>query len=275
FFELTTNNEQGEYYLTDTVAILLNKGLRADAYLSQNPEVVLGANDRKGLLELNNTARMNEIYKHLENGVEFNCTDGITIERGVIIGSGTLILPGTIIKGKTIISDNCVIGPNCIIDDCIIGYNTKLNYVQAFESTIGDNVKIGPFVHVRPNSTIKSGVKIGDFVEVKNSVVGEDTAIAHLTYVGDSDVGRHVNFGCGCVTVNYDGCKKSRTTIGDNAFIGCNTNLIAPVSVGNGAYTAAGTTVTKDVPDNALALDRGEFRIKEGYALKKLKGRNT
>lgn len=273
--ELKNDNSQGEYYLTDTVAILLNKGLRADAYLSQNPEVVLGANDRKGLLELNNTARMNEIYKHLDNGVEFNCTDGITIERGVIIGSGTLILPGTIIKGKTIISDNCVIGPNCLIDDCIIGYNTKLNYVQAFESTIGDNVKIGPFVHVRPNSTIKSGVKIGDFVEVKNSVVGEDTAIAHLTYVGDSDVGRHVNFGCGCVTVNYDGCKKSRTTIGDNAFIGCNTNLIAPVTVGNGAYTAAGTTVTKDVPDNALALDRGEFRIKEGYALRKLKGRNT
>lgn len=271
---LKNDNAQEEYYLTDTVSIIIENGFRADAFLASGSDVVLGANDRKGLLHLNTVARMNEINRHMDNGVEFVCTDGITIGRDVKIGSGTTILPGTVIKGKTIISENCVIGPNCLIDDCIIGFNTKLNYVQAYNSTIGDNVKIGPFVHIRPNSTIKSGVKIGDFVEVKNSVVGENTAIAHLTYVGDSDVGRHVNFGCGCVTVNYDGCKKSRTTIGDNAFIGCNTNLIAPVTVGNGAYTAAGTTVTKNVPDNALCLDRGEFRIKEDYALKKLKQRN-
>ena len=272
--ELTPNNSQGEYYLTDTVSILINKDLRADAYISENPNVVLGANDRKGLLMLNTVARMAIIEKHMDNGVEFTCTDGITIGRDVKIGAGTTILPGTILQGKTIISDNCVIGPNCLIDDCIVGYDTKLNYVQAYQSSIGDSVKIGPFVHIRPNSIIKSGVKIGDFVEVKNSTIGENTAVAHLTYVGDSDVGKHVNFGCGCVTVNYDGTKKARTTIGDNAFIGCNTNLIAPVTVGNGAYTAAGTTVTKDVPENALALDRGEFRIKEGYALRKLKGRN-
>ena len=272
--EITQNNSQSEYYLTDTISILIKKGLKANAFISPNENFSLGANDRKGLLALNTVARMSIIDKHMENGVEFTCTDGITIEKDVIIGAGTSILPGTIIKGKTIISDNCVIGPNCLIDDCIIGYETKLNYVQAFQSSIGNNVKIGPFVHIRPNSTIKDGVKIGDFVEVKNSIIGENTAVAHLTYVGDSDVGKHVNFGCGCVTVNYDGSKKARTTIGDNAFIGCNTNLIAPVTVGNGAYTAAGTTVTKDVPDNALALDRGEFRIKEGYALRKLKARN-
>jgi len=271
--EISPNNVQGEYYLTDTVGIIISKGLRAGAYLTPNPKVALGANDKKGLLQLNNVARMDVIEKHMENGVEFLCTDGVTIGRDVIIGAGTKILQGTIITGKTIISENCTIGPNCLIDDCIIGFNTKLNYVQAYQSVIGDNVKIGPFVHIRPDSNIKSGVKIGDFVEVKNSNIGEGTAIAHLTYVGDSDVGRNVNFGCGVVTVNYDGAKKSRTTIGDNAFIGCNTNLVAPVTVGEAAYTAAGSTITKDVPANALAIERGEMKIKEGYGLRKLKGR--
>ena len=156
---------------------------------------------------LNDIARMNIIEKHMENGVEFICTDGIIIEADVVIGAGTEILPGTIIKGNTTIGENCVIGPNCLIEDCNIKNNVKLNYVQAYESEIHDNVKIGPFVHIRPNSVIKAGVKIGDFVEIKNSTIGERTAVAHLTYVGDSDVGSHVNFGCGCVTVNYDGEK--------------------------------------------------------------------
>lgn len=272
--ELKPNNSQGEYYLTDTVEILINKGLRADAFASKNPNVVIAANDRKELNILNNIARMEILQKHMDNGVEFICTDGIIIERDVVIGAGTEILPGTILKGKTKIGENCIIGPNCLIENCEIKDSVKLNYVQAFESTICDGVKIGPFVHIRPNSYINSGVKIGDFVEIKNSTIGEKTAVAHLTYVGDSDVGANVNFGCGCVTVNYDGVKKARTTIGNNAFIGCNTNLIAPVTVGNGAYTAAGTTVTKNVPDHALAIDRGDYRIKEGYALKKLQDKN-
>ena len=271
--ELKPNNAQGEYYLTDTVSILIGKELRADAFASENSDVVLGANDRKGLKMLNDIARMKIIEKHMENGVEFTCTDGIIIERDVIIGAGTEILPGTILRGNTRIGENCTIGPNCLIENCNIKENVKLNYVQAYESVIDENAKIGPFVHIRPNSHICAGVKIGDFVEIKNSIIGESTSVAHLTYVGDSDVGSHVNFGCGCVTVNYDGVKKARCTIGNNAFIGCNTNLIAPVTVGNGAYTAAGTTVTKDVPDNALAIDRGEYRIKEGFALKKLKNR--
>lgn len=271
--ELSTDNIQGEYYLTDTIKILKSKGKNVDAYLTDNEFVAYGANDRMGMLTLNRIANQTEIERHLQNGVEFTNTDGITIEKGVKIGKGTYILQGSILKEDTVIGEGCEIGPNCIIGNTTVGNNTKLNYVQAFDSKIEDNVKIGPFVHIRPNSHIKSGVKIGDFVEVKNSTIGESTAVAHLTYVGDSDVGKHVNFGCGCVTVNYDGAKKARCTIGDEAFIGCNTNLIAPVKVGNGAYTAAGTTVTKDVPDNALALDRGEFRIKEGYALRKLRAR--
>lgn len=271
--ELTQNNSQNEYYLTDSVFIALNKGRNVNAYISENPDVVLGANDRRGLLELNTAARMAVIDRHLENGVEFSCIDGVMIGRDVEIEPGTEILAGTHLRGKTKIGKDCRIGPNCIIDDCDIKDGVSLNYVQAFKSTIDAGVKIGPWVHIRPGSHIKSGVKIGDFVEIKNSTIGEGTAVAHLTYVGDSDVGRNVNFGCGTVTVNYDGIVKSRCEIGDNCFIGCNTNLVAPVKLGKAVYTAAGTTVTRDVPDYALAIDRGVVQIKEGYSLRKLKNR--
>jgi bifunctional UDP-N-acetylglucosamine pyrophosphorylase/glucosamine-1-phosphate N-acetyltransferase len=267
------DNAQKEYYLTDTVAIAISEGKNAGAYKSSNPNIIKGANNRKDLLELNTYARMAVIEKHLENGVEFTCLDGITIERSVKIGVGTEILSGTILRKGTVIGQNCTIGPNCVIENCTLGDEVKLNYVQAYESTIDSGVKIGPWVHIRPNSHIKSGVKIGDFVEIKNSTIGEKTAVAHLTYVGDSDVGKRVNFGCGTVTVNYDGIVKSRCVIGDNSFIGCNTNLIAPVKLGKGVYTAAGTTVTRDIPDYALAIDRGIMKINEGYSLRKLKSK--
>ncbi len=269
--EIKPNNSQGEYYLTDSVFILIDAGYRADAYVSPNPDVVLGANDRRGLLKLNNAARDAVIGRHLDNGVEFTCTDGVTIGRSVKIGSGTKILQGTVLRGSTVIGENCVIGPNCLLENCTVGNDTILNTVQAYDSQIDDNVKIGPFVHVRMNSHIHSGVKIGDFVEVKNSDVGEKTSAAHLTYIGDSDVGSGVNFGCGTVTVNYDGMNKHRTVIGDGAFIGCNTNLVAPVTVGSKAYTAAGSTVTEDVPDGALYIERSNPYIKDGYSEGKIK----
>jgi bifunctional UDP-N-acetylglucosamine pyrophosphorylase/glucosamine-1-phosphate N-acetyltransferase len=267
--KLSCENAAGEYYLTDTVGILLQSGQRAGAYCTENADVTLGANSQRDLLELNTLARMHMIEKHLDNGVIFSCTDGITIDPEVCIGAGTEILSGTILKGKTVIGEGCTIGPNCLIENCNIENGVKLNYVQAYQSTIEQNVKIGPFVHIRPNSHIKQGVKIGDFVEIKNSTIGEGTAVAHLTYVGDSDVGKKVNFGCGTVTVNYDGIVKSRCEIGDNCFIGCNTNLVAPVKLGKYVYTAAGTTVTKDVPDYSLAIDRGAMTVKEGYSLRK------
>lgn len=270
---LSQSNVQGEYYLTDTVGLALECGGRAGVYCTENADVVLGANTRQDLLHLNETARQRVLDLHMDNGVNFVCTDGILIGNDVEIGAETTILPGTILKGKTKIGVKCTIGPNCLIENCTIGDQVTLNAVQAYDSVIEDAVKAGPFVHIRPNSHLKNGVKIGDFVEIKNSTVGEQTAVAHLTYVGDSDVGKKVNFGCGTVTVNYDGMTKNRCEIGDNCFIGCNTNLIAPVKLGKGAYTAAGTTVTQDVPEYALAVERADLKLKEGYSKKKLRSK--
>ena len=272
--ELKPNNAQNEYYLTDCISLLLGKGKRADAYISHNKNVSLGANDRRGLLMLNDIARMNIIDKWLDFGIEFTCLDGVSIGTQVEIGAGTVIESGVRLSGKTKIGEGCHIMTGCMLNNTVVGNNTVLNFVQSNDAVVEDNVKIGPWVQLRPDTVIKSGVKIGDFVEIKNSVIGECTAVAHLTYVGDSDVGANVNFGCGCVTVNFDGEKKFRTTIGDNSFIGCNTNLVAPVKVGRSAYTAAGTTVTKDVPDGALAIDRNKQANIAGYAEKKLKARN-
>lgn len=261
--EISTNNASSEYYLTDAIEILKEK---AGAFTAENPNIVLGANDRKSLLALNDFARKREIEKHLENGVEFTCVDGVSIGKDVEIGMDTVIYQGTIIKGKTKIGECGKIGPNTLIDNCTIGNNVILDNVQACESVVENNVKAGPYVQLRPKTHLKSGVKIGDFVEIKNSIIGEKTSIAHLTYIGDSDVGRGVNFGCGCVTANYDGISKFRTTIGDNSFIGCNTNLIAPVKVGNNATTGAGSTITIDVPDNSLAVERCDTKLIENWS---------
>ena len=263
--KLKTANAAGEYYITDTIEIIRNEGGKTSAYCAENGDIVLGANSRKDLLNLNTIARMRVIDKHLSNGVEFVSTDGIIIGKNVKIGADTKILPNTIIRGNTVIGKASVIGPNSVVEDCKIGDNVTLNNVQAFSSKIADNVKAGPFVHLRPNTILHDSVKIGDFVEVKNSEVGVSTCIAHLTYVGDSDVGKDVNFGCGCVTANYDGVNKFRTVIGDHAFIGCNTNLIAPVEIGENATTAAGSTITKSVPPDSLVIERGQAKIIENW----------
>ena len=208
--------------------------------------------------------------KHLENGVEF-WSDDVYIDPEVVIAPGATILPGCILRGNTVIEEGCVIGPNTLLENTTVGRGSTVNASQCYDSVIHSDVGIGPFCHIRPNSEIKSFVHIGDFVEVKNSVVGEGTGISHLTYVGDSDVGQNVNFGCGCVTVNYDGVHKNRCTIGNGAFIGCNTNLVAPVTVGEGSYIAAGATITKDVPADALAVARARQENKEGWAKRRRK----
>ena len=262
---LQTANAAGEYYLTDVIGITLSDGGKTSAFCADNGDIVLGANSRRDLLRLNTIARNNVIDKHLDNGVEFVCTDGIIIGKDVVIGQDCKILPNTILRGKTTIGAGSVIGPNSIIENCTIGEKNVLNNVQAYDSVLYNNVKAGPFVHLRPGTTLHDGVKIGDFVEIKSSELGTMTSVSHLTYVGDSDVGKDVNFGCGCVTANYDGVNKFRTVIGDHAFIGCNTNLIAPVTVGANATTAAGSTITRDVPADSLVIERGQPRTIENW----------
>ena len=269
---LTPQNQKGEYYITDAIGLLRAAGRPVRTFRAP-VETTLGANDRAGLLRLSDIAYDRIRRRHLANGVEIVSSDGVLIGPDVEIGRDTRILPGTILRGHTRIGEDCVLGPNSLIEDSEIGDGCTVNATQIYQSVLEAGVKIGPFSHVRPNSRLCAGAKIGDFVEIKNSTVGEKTAVAHLTYVGDSDVGARVNFGCGVVTVNYDGVKKYRTTIGDDVFIGCNTNLIAPVSLGYGAYTAAGSTITRDVPAGALAIERGELRLKAGWAARKLAAR--
>lgn len=210
--------------------------------------------------------RQKIIEAHIAAGVTVLDPAATYIDPRVKIGAGTVILPGTILRGETTIGKNCTVGPNAMVRDCVIGDETEINASQLNESTVGSHTTVGPFAYVRPNSTIGDHVRVGDFVEIKNSVIGNGTKISHLTYVGDSDVGERINFGCGTVTTNYDGYKKHRCTIGDDAFIGCNTNLIAPVTVGRGSYIAAGSTITDDVPEDALALARSKQTVKPGWA---------
>lgn len=262
---ITNNNAQNEYYLTDSLEILLNSGKNAGAYVVENSDVVLGANDRKQLNILNNIMRKSINDRLMEQGVDIPCTDGVMIGKDVKIGSSTTILPNTIILGDTVIGEGCTVGPNTFIENSTVGDRVILDNCKILDSTVENDVDAGPFVKVRGGSTLKKGVHIGNFVEVKNSTLGEGTKSAHLTYIGDSDVGEGVNFGCGTVTCNYDGKNKSRCSIGNGAFIGCNTNLIAPVKVGDLAYIAAGSTITDSIPDKALSVARARQVIKEGW----------
>lgn len=211
-----------------------------------------------------------EIMKtFVTSGVKVIDPQNTYIDPRASVAPGACILPGTIIRGRSFIETRCEIGPNSVVNNCVIGEGTVINQSQVNESSFGKGCRVGPFSYVRPGCTVADNAKIGDFVELKNSTVGEKTSLAHLTYVGDSDVGSGVNFGCGCITVNYDGNRKYRCTVGDHSFIGCNTNLIAPVSVGEGAYIAAGATITKDVPADALAIARSRQEIREGWAKKR------
>ena len=247
----------------------MNKDNKTDTFLTEEPDIIPDANERIQRMMLNDYEKKQTILYHLAAGVDIPYSDGVVIEKGVEIGTDTCILPGTIIKGNTKIGKNCVIGPNSVVEDCVIEDNVKLNQTQCEQCIIKSGANIGPFVHIRPNSVIGDNVHLGNFVEVKNSNIDTGTKVSHLTYVGDSDVGKRVNFGCGTVTVNYSGKAKYRTTIGDDVFIGCNTNLVAPVTVGDGAYTAAGSTITDDVPEASLGIARARQVNKIGWKVKK------
>ena len=217
--------------------------------------------------------RLAVLEKYADAGVIFEGIDGVVIEETVVIGAGTRIEPGVVLKGDTIIGEGCLLTSGSRVEDCVIGDRTIINASQCYRSRIGNEVTVGPFSHIRPDSDLADHVHIGDFVEVKNSFIGVGASVSHLTYVGDSDVGRNVNFGCGCVTVNYDGVNKHCCRIGDNAFIGCNTNLVAPVEVGDNTFIAAGSTITDGIPDGDFAIARARQVNKEGRGAKKLKDR--
>lgn len=266
--KINNNNAQGEYYLTDAIEILKNEGKKVLAYKTDFKEFM--AVNSRDQLALASTAMKERILLNLmAEGATIIEPSSTYIECDVVIGRDTIVYPGAFIEGNTIIGEECIIGHNTRLVNANIGNSVEIQSSVIIDSQVGDSTKVGPFAYIRPESVIGSDVKIGDFVEIKKSTIGSGTKISHLTYVGDSEVGEKCNFGCGTVTVNYDGSKKYKTIVKDNAFIGCNTNLVAPVTVGECAYTAAGSTITKDVPDGALAIGRSKDVIKEGWVAKK------
>ena len=262
---VSNDNVQGEYYLPDVIEILKKQGEIVSAYVTDSFAETLGVNDRVALAEAERTMKKRINEYHMRNGVSIIDPDNTYIGPDVKVGQDTIIFPGTTLSGSTVIGSECQIGPNTDISNCEIGNNTVIRQSAAFDSKIGSEVNIGPFAHIRPESDIHDEVKIGNFVEIKKAVFGKGSKASHLSYIGDAEVGADVNIGCGSITVNYDGKNKFLTKIEDGVFIGCNSNLVAPVTIGKGAYVAAGSTITEDVPGEALALARARQVNKEDY----------
>lgn len=213
--------------------------------------------------------RISRNLKYMEEGVVFIDLKMAYIDEGVRIGRGTVIYPCAVIEGDVTIGENCLIGQNTRIKDSVIGDGTSIQSSVIIESKVGNDTTIGPFAYLRPASNVGSGCKVGDFVEIKNSTLGDGAKASHLTYIGDSDVGERVNLGCGVVFVNYDGSRKYRSVVEDGAFIGCNSNLVSPVHIGKNSYVAAGSTITKDVPEGALYVARARGKSIEGWVEKR------
>ena len=266
--ELKNDNAQGEYYLTDVIGIMKAKGLTLGASITQFDET-RGVNSREQLAEAEEIMRKRINRFHMENGVTLIDRERTYIGADVRIGMDTIIYPNNNIEGNTVIGSGCTLYPDSRLVDTVVGDRVTIMSSVVLESEVGNDTTIGPFAYVRPESQIGAHVKIGDFVEIKKSCIGDGTKISHLTYVGDAEVGKNVNFGCGTVTVNYDGKHKYKTTVGDDVFIGCNTNLIAPVTVNDGAYIAAGSTITDEVPKDSLAIARSRQVVKEDWAAKR------
>ncbi|WP_123042685.1 bifunctional UDP-N-acetylglucosamine diphosphorylase/glucosamine-1-phosphate N-acetyltransferase GlmU [Cohnella candidum] len=263
---VTNENAQGEYYLTDVIGILQKKGKRVAASLLKDPSEAIGVNDRMALGEAERLMRQRVNAAHQANGVTLIDPASTYIEAGVTIGADTLIYPGTVLRGSTAIGEDCVIGPSADLTDTIVGAGSTVRQTVGEGAVVGEDCNVGPFAYLRPGTKLGNGVKVGDFVEIKNASIGDGTKVPHLSYVGDAVVGKGVNIGCGAITANYDGYNKSVTEIGDNAFIGSNANLIAPVKIGDGAYVVAGSTITHNVDENDLAIARARQVNKPGYA---------
>ena len=263
--KITPNNAQGEYYLTDTIEILLSAGKKIGGYAISDNDEIRGINDRVQLNEAENIMQKRINEYHMRNGVTMRNPESVYIEDGVEIGNDTEICQNVTIKSGTKIGSDCVIGSGSMLDRAVIHDGVDVLSSVILESEVDEGTHVGPFAYIRPNCHVGKEVKVGDFVELKNSNIDDGTKISHLTYIGDSDVGKRVNFGCGTVTCNYDGKKKYRTTIGDDCFVGCNTNFVSPINVGDGVYIAAGSTITEDIPENSLSIARARQVNKEGW----------
>lgn len=264
--KITNNNAQGEYYLTDVIAIFKNAGDIVQGYCTADLAEAIGVNDRVALAEAERLMRERINRQHLINGVTIIDPASTYIESEVEIGADTIVYPGVVLKGKTIIGEDCVIGAQSEISNSVIANGVSIKHSVLDKAEVGDESSIGPFAYLRPGSKVGKKCKVGDFVELKNAQLDDGSKVSHLSYVGDAVVGKEVNIGCGAITVNYDGINKFKTEIGDHAFIGSNVNLIAPVKVGEGAYVVAGSTITKDVPSGDLAIARQRQENKPAYA---------
>ena len=263
--KITPNNAQGEYYLTDTLEILLSAGKKIGGYAISDNDEIRGINDRVQLNEAEKIMQKRINEYHMRNGVTMRNPESVYIEDGVEICNDTEICQNVTIKSGTKIGSDCVIGSGSMLDRAVIHDGVDVLSSVILESEVDEGTHVGPFAYIRPNCHVGKEVKVGDFVELKNSNIDDGTKISHLTYIGDSDVGKRVNFGCGTVTCNYDGKKKYRTTIGDDCFVGCNTNFVSPINVGDGVYIAAGSTITEDIPENSLSIARARQVNKEGW----------
>lgn len=263
--KLNCDNAQGEYYLTDVLEILNNQNEKVWAVITDDYEQTLGINSRVQLAGAEAILRRRKAIELMEQGVTIMDPASTFIDGTVTVGKDTVIYPFTWLEGSTCVGENCEIGPNSRFTDTKIGDNVTAHFSYAHECEIADDVIMGPYVHLRPATKIAKGVKIGNFVEVKNSTVGIGSKLPHLSYIGDTDIGAGVNMGCGTITVNYDGKNKYRSTIEDDAFVGCNSNLVSPVTIGKGAYVGAGSTITKNVPPAALGIARARQTNLEGW----------
>ncbi len=264
--QIKNDNVQEEYYLTDVISIMYEHQLKVASYVIDDFEEVGGVNDRIDLYHSTKKLQERLNYQHMINGVTIIDVDSTYIGPDVTIGKDTIIEPGTIIKGKSVIGENCHLGPHCEFDHVTIKDNVEIKFSVISDSIVESGTDIGPYARLRQNCHIQENVHIGNFVEMKKSVFGVGSKCAHLSYIGDSDVGKSVNIGCGTITSNYDGKNKFKTIIKDHVFIGCNSNLIAPVTIENDSYVAAGSTITKDVAKDDFAIARAYQVNKTGYA---------
>ena len=266
--KLSNDNNQGEYYLTDVIGILKDEGKKVGA-LSIDYEETIGVNSRVQLAEAEEILRRRINRRHMENGVTLIDPNSTYIGDDVEIGRDTIIYPGNVIEGNTKIGEGVLLYPNSRISNSIISNNVEIQSSVIIDSQIGERTTVGPFAYIRPESVIGSHARIGDFVEIKKSNIGNNTKVSHLTYIGDAEVGENCNFGCGTVVVNYDGKSKNKTIVGNNSFIGCNTNLVSPVTVEDNTYIAAGSTIVNNVKEGELAIARAKQRNIEGWVAKK------